>query len=222
MPGSMNIMPFSEGAIFIRFEHTSIPDANKEVMKLYRHLKEHPFPGYIESVPAYDSITIIYNPREAQKKNDSPFDGVINEIINTSSLIENSRSAVKTHEIPVYYGGQEGPDLVLVAEENGISPEELIRLHTGTEYDVFMIGFAGGFPYMGFTDEKLFTSRKSKPEKSVPAGSVALAGNQTGIYPFETPGAWKIIGRTSYLVFDPKAENPAIIKPGDKIKFVKA
>jgi inhibitor of KinA len=85
-----------------------------------------------------------------------------------------------------------------------------------------MVGFSGGFPYLGFTHEKLYTERKQVPERSVPAGSVALAGNQTGIYPFESPGAWKIIGHTEFTVFDPKAKDPAIIKPGDKIRFVKA
>jgi len=189
-------------------------------MQLHRRLSAQPFTGFVESVPAYDSMALLYDITKIQLNAVSFKHQIQSEIEKYLSDIKDEAIKGTTHLIPVKYGGQFGPDLEAVAMENGISTEELIRLHTEKTYPVFMLGFAGGFPYLGFTHEKLFTNRKKIPMQHVPAGSVGLAGNQTGIYPFESPGAWKIIGHTSYCIFDVHKNDPAIIQPGDKVKFV--
>lgn len=213
MSASIHTFQMSEKCLLIRFNEINTREAHHKVIKIYQRLKAKPFHGFTEAVPAYDSIAILFDPEKS-----IDIENEINELI--SSDQEHPLQPGKLHEIKVKYGGLEGPDLNSVAKENSISPEELIRLHTEREYDVYLVGFTGGFPYLGFTHEKLTTARKEKPDPRVPAGSVALAGNQTGIYPYEGPGAWKIIGRTEMCIFDLDQKEPGIIKPGDKIKFV--
>ncbi len=121
--------------------------------------------------------------------------------------------------IPVCYGGDFGPDLEYVAHHNNISPQEVIEIHSGNEYSVYMIGFSPGFPYLGGMSEKISAPRRSSPRLIIPAGSVGIAGKQTGIYPIETPGGWQIIGRTPIKLFRPDEESPSLLQAGDKIKF---
>src|SRR5699024_4926794 len=123
-------------------------------------------------------------------------------------------------EIPVLYGGDYGPDLDLVAHRNQLSTEEVIRIHSERDYLVYMIGFAPGFPYVGGMDERIEAPRKENPRQSIPAGSVGIAGKQTGIYPFESPGGWQIIGRTPAQLFLPESNPPTLIQPGDRLRFV--
>jgi inhibitor of KinA len=125
----------------------------------------------------------------------------------------------KTIEVPVRYGGEEGPDLEWVARYHGITPEEVIRLHTGTVYLVYMIGFSPGFPYMGELPDGLVTPRRETPRVKVVQGSVAIAQNQTGIYPVSSPGGWQILGRTSLRLFDALQWPPTPLQMGDFVKF---
>jgi inhibitor of KinA len=122
-------------------------------------------------------------------------------------------------EIPVCYGGELGPDLVLVAQHAGVSEEEVISLHTGRDYRVFLVGFVPGFAYMGPVDPKLALPRRTNPRTRVPAGSVAIAAGQTGIYPVEIPGGWHIIGRTPVRPFDESRSEPSLFHPGDRVTF---
>jgi inhibitor of KinA len=209
-----------EQALLLRFKDVVPEEAHAKIITLHQLLSAKPFAGFVETIPAYDSIAILYDIRKIELNCDSFSDQIRAEIETYLSASQEIPTKGITHVIPVKYGGTQGPDLESVAKENNISPEELIRLHTERTYPVYMLGFSGGFPYLGFTHEKLFTARKAVPMQKVPAGSVALAGNQTGIYPFEGPGAWKIIGHTSYPVFDIHEKDPAIIKQGDLIKFV--
>ncbi len=123
-------------------------------------------------------------------------------------------------EVPVEYGGTAGPDLEEVARHTGLSPEEVIRLHSAAEYTVYFLGFLPGFPYLGGLDGRLSTPRRSEPRLTVPAGSVAIGGEQTGIYPSASPGGWQLIGRTSLALFDPEREPPSLLLPGDTVRFV--
>jgi inhibitor of KinA len=123
-------------------------------------------------------------------------------------------------EIPVCYGGEFGPDLEEVAEHNGITPEEVIDIHSNGEYIVYMIGFAPGFPYIGGMSEKIAAPRRKNPRLKIPAGSVGIAGKQTGVYPIETPGGWQLIGRTPRKLFLPDGHTPSLLQAGDQIKFV--
>lgn len=215
LEASVSLFPFSERCLLLRFGDLPVEDAHREVIGFYRKLLERPFEGFEEAVPAYDSVAILYDPER------------VPDIEATVRLLLAEVKAMapppgRLHEIPVHYGGADGPDLPAVARENGLSEEELVRLHAGREYTVCLIGFTGGFPYLGFTDARIYTTRKDSPNPRVPAGSVALAGNQTGIYPQEGPGAWKIIGRTDQRIFDPDAPEPALFQPGDRIRFVEA
>lgn len=120
-------------------------------------------------------------------------------------------------EIPVRY---DGPDLVDVAAHCGLTPEEVVRRHAAAEYVVYFIGFQPGFAYLGGLDESLHTPRRAEPRTAVPAGSVGIGGAQTGIYPLVTPGGWQLIGRTTLPLFDPQAEPPTLLAPGDRLRFV--
>ena len=120
-------------------------------------------------------------------------------------------------EIPVRY---DGPDLADVARHCGLSPAEVVRRHTQPEYVVYFIGFQPGFAYMGGLDEALHTPRRAEPRVAVPAGSVGIGGAQTGIYPLVTPGGWQLIGRTALPLFDPQAEPPTLLAPGDRVRFI--
>ena len=125
-------------------------------------------------------------------------------------------------EIPVRYGGADGPDLAEVAERTRRSEADVVALHAGPEYRVFLVGFVPGFPYLGVVPEELALPRRATPRLQVPAGSVAIAGRQTGIYPSPTPGGWHLIGRTDVPIWDARREPPALLAPGDRVRFVPA
>ncbi|WP_354401849.1 5-oxoprolinase subunit PxpB [Variovorax sp. OAS795] len=123
-------------------------------------------------------------------------------------------------EIPVTYGGEHGPDLADVAAHTGLSPAEVVRRHSAAEYVVYLLGFLPGFAFMGGLPPELATPRRSEPRTAVPARSVGIGGEQTGIYPLVSPGGWQLIGRTALELFDPKAEPPTLLRPGDRVRFV--
>lgn len=123
-------------------------------------------------------------------------------------------------ELPVYYGGDVGPDLSFVAKYNDLKEEEVIRIHTENSYLIYMMGFSPGFPYLGGMSEKIATPRLKEPRFKTPAGSVGIAGSQTGVYSMETPGGWQIIGRTPVKLYDPSRETPILLKAGNYIRFV--
>jgi len=188
-------------------------------------LEAHPFEGLIETVPAYNSVTVYYNPVEVyfstnNKVKETPY-MIVKKII--LDLLNKSFSATTKRErivkIPVVYGGKMGPDLEYVAHYHGLTIDEVIHIHSNTQYLVYMLGFAPGFPFMGGMDKQIATPRKDTPRLSIPPGSVGIAGSQTGIYPLETPGGWQIIGRTPLRLFLPEQSPPTLIQPGDRIQF---
>jgi inhibitor of KinA len=122
-------------------------------------------------------------------------------------------------KVPVHYGGEHGPDLEFVARQAGLSPAEVVRIHTGAEYPVYFIGFTPGFPYLGGLDPRLFCPRLETPRARVPAGSVGIAGQQTGIYSVDSPGGWRLIGWTPLKLFDPLPDPPSLLAPGDVVRF---
>ena len=126
------------------------------------------------------------------------------------------------HELPVRYGGDDGPDLAPVAAELGLRPSDVVELHAGTTYEVLFLGFAPGFAYLGEVHARLVVPRLATPRVRVPAGSVAIAGAMTAVYPQASPGGWRILGRTDTRMFDPGAAPPARLRPGDHVRFVPA
>lgn len=178
-------------------------------------LEKDPPAHMVESVPGYRTVAIHYDPLsisyEAFK------DLVVEKVSGVSGA---SAPPARTIEIPVCYGGDFGPDLTAVAQHNDIEEKAVVSLHTKQEYRVRMIGFAPGFAYLDGMSERLATPRLEQPRRSVPAGSVGIAGGQTGVYPLDTPGGWRLIGRTPLRLFDPALEEPSLLRTGDVVRFV--
>jgi KipI family sensor histidine kinase inhibitor len=152
----------------------------------------------------------------------TPFDGIaarLGAVAGQSSSIGTADDAAPLIEIPVCYGGDCGPDLAEVAAHVGLHCDEVIARHSAAEYRVAMLGFAPGFPYLFGLDASLHLPRRASPRTRVPAGSVAIGGAQTGIYPRELPGGWQIIGRTPLTLFDPARDPPALLAPGQRVRF---
>jgi KipI family sensor histidine kinase inhibitor len=191
------------------------PLVNRKVRDLFMTLQRHPIKGVLEMVPAYRSLMIVFDPLTVSL-------GAIKEQIQAmhASADPSDLPQPRTIEVPVLYGGEEGPDLEWVARYHGVTPEEVIRLHTGTVYQVYMIGFSPGFPYMGELPEGLDTPRHATPRVKVPQGSVAIAQKQTGIYPVSSPGGWQILGRTPLRLFDPRRWPPTPLQMGDRVRFI--
>ncbi|WP_304237453.1 5-oxoprolinase subunit PxpB [Jiulongibacter sediminis] len=212
------IHPLSENAITLYFEQKISPDINDLVIASCLWIEENSFPGFIEVVPAYASLTIFYDLIELINQGyKSPFLFVKSKMqeIPFESLKAGNKPK-NLIEIPVEYSGE---DLQIVGKHSRLSEKEIIKLHTEPEYRVYMMGFLPGFAYMGGLNQKLATPRKKKPRLKVPAGSVGIAGAQTGIYPLESPGGWQLIGLTDKKLFDPSDRKLSLLSTGDYVKF---
>ncbi|MCK5724820.1 MAG: 5-oxoprolinase subunit PxpB [Gammaproteobacteria bacterium] len=191
------------------------PLVNKKVRELFLCLKNNRVEGVVETMPGYRSLLIVYDPLKITL---SALKERLNKLHTTIDRSEIPKP--RTLEIPVVYGGECGPDLNWVAEYHKLSPEEVVRFHTGTTYQVYMIGFTPGFAYMGQLPEAIATPRRETPRTAVPRGSVGIAQSQTGVYPVESPGGWQIIGRTPLRLFDPEKWPPTPLEMGDLVKFL--
>jgi inhibitor of KinA len=213
--------PLSDSAITIDFGNVIDEKINDFVMKLFKSCLQNPFEGMIEAMPAYASLTIFYDVFEVRKINSdfrTAYDFVekyLESIIQTTG--NHFITAFNLVKIPVIYDGE---DLAFVAEYNHLSIEEVIKIHTSPIYRVFMMGFLPGFAYLGGLEAGIATPRKATPRTKVPAGSVGIAGNQTGIYPSESPGGWQLIGRTECQLYTPNLPDITLLKAGDLVKFV--
>jgi len=190
------------------------PSINEKVRELFLRLDRRPLEGVVELVPSYRSLMVVYDPLR------TGFDRLRDEILGLQqgadpSLVPQPR----TLSVPVVYGGEYGPDLEWVAGFHKISPEQVITLHTGTTYRVYMIGFTPGYPYLGELPEGLATPRRETPRTVVPQGSVAIAQRQTGIYPVQSPGGWHILGWTPIRLFDASQWPPTPLEMGDRVRF---
>ncbi|MFY0545402.1 5-oxoprolinase subunit PxpB [Brevibacillus sp. H7] len=226
----LQLLPLGDQAVLVQFGTAIQTETHERVKQLSAYLEKHPLPGMVEYIPAYTTVAVFYDAvqvYEQQKWNTTAgeilpaFEWVcrrIREIV--SHLGSSVASEGRIVEIPVCYGKEMGPDLGDVARHHGISEEEVISIHAGGEYLVYMIGFAPGFPYIGGMSPKIATPRRTSPRLKIPAGSVGIAGQQTGIYPMETPGGWQIIGRTPLKLFLPQQDPPSLLRAGDQVRFV--
>lgn len=222
----VTIKPLGDSALMVQLGDGIDPLIHKKVKNLSALLYEYPFEGFIESVPAYNNVTVHYNPYTvylsqigaegitAFQKVSAFINDLVQRIGGTQSVEE------RTIVIPVCYGGEFGPDLEYVAAYHALSTDEVVQIHTENDYLVYMLGFAPGFPFMGGMNEAIATPRKETPRLSIAPGSVGIAGKQTGVYPLETPGGWQIIGRTPKKLFLPGHTPPTLLQSGDKIRFV--
>jgi len=205
-----------DSGLFVEFGDNIDPEINARVRGLAAAVEEAGINGVLEVVPAYASLAVYYDPlRIGPQELEERLRG-LKEALEVKEPLSS-----RLLEVPTVYGGEYGPDLGCVARFHGLSEEEVIAIHTGAEYHTYMLGFTPGFPYLGGMSERIATPRLESPRIKVPAGSVAIGGNQTGIYPTESPGGWRIIGRTYLRLFDPQKDPPALILPGDKVRFVR-
>jgi len=190
------------------------PAVNRRVKRLHRIIAREKLHGVVETVPAYASLLVVFDPLQAAPE------ALKRQIAGLCDFEENGPAEARAVvEIPVVYGGAAGPDLDTVAAYHGLSVEDVIGLHSSTVYRVYMIGFTPGFPYMGELPEALDTPRRDTPRTHIPKGSVAIAQRQTGIYPAVSPGGWQIIGCTPLTLFDSRKESPSFLTMGDAVRF---
>jgi inhibitor of KinA len=190
-------------------------DSHEQVRKLLRLLESAPIAGVRNLHPAYCSILIKF---DAMLLRHEELEETLRSYI--ERMKEVALPEARLVEIPICYGGEFGPDLKDVAELHGMTPESVIELHATATYRVYFLGFAPGFAYLGELPDALVTPRLATPRRSVPAGSVGIAGNQTGVYPIATPGGWRLLGRTPVAMFRPDRAEMSLLAIGDRVRFV--
>jgi inhibitor of KinA len=190
------------------------PEINLKVRAMAAAMAREAPIGVFEFIPTYRSIIIVYDPSQTDAAKLKEALLVLEERLPNTEI-----PPPETVEIPVCYGGNLGPDIGFVAKTHNLSVDDVIRIHSEPEYQIYMIGFTPGFPFLGGLPEVLHTPRLETPRKLVPAGSVAIANAQTGIYSIDSPGGWQLIGRTPIKLFDPGKASPFLLKAGDRLKF---
>ena len=211
--------PLSDDALLLRLGDSIDATLNAQAHAIALRLREQAPSWLRDLVPAYASLAVFFDPQHID--NADPHAHVaaaVKALLGTQASI--TTGDAEPVEIPVCYGGESGPDLMEAARLCGIGPDELIARHTAAIYTVAMIGFAPGFPYLLGLDESLALPRLDTPRTRVPAGSVAIGGAQTGIYPRTSPGGWRLLGRTPRVLFDAAREPPSLLSPGDRVRFV--
>lgn len=208
------IEPLGDAALLIRLGDKIDEETHRKVAAVAARLSEKPFPGMIEYVPAFTTVAVHYDPARATFAQASAFVSALVKGVSLSALPE-----FDPVEIPVCYGRDLGPDLDFVADHAKLTADEVVRIHTGGDYRVYMIGFTPGFPFLGGLPEQIATPRRSSPRIAVPAGSVAIGGKQTGVYPVESPGGWHIIGRTRLSLFRPDLNPPTLLRMSQRVRF---
>lgn len=219
----MRIFPLSENAVTVEFGKVISLELNERAMELSRRLEQDRFQGYIESVPAYASTTVFYNVSEVRREFPefpTAFDAVTDILKKTADKTETIETVdAMMIEVPARFDAESGPDLLSAASLCSMSVNDFLEIFTSSVYRVFMLGFLPGFAYMGEVDERIALPRLNTPRTNVPAGSIGIAGRQTGIYPFASPGGWQLIGRTDVPIFDIESDPPCYFEPGDLVRF---
>jgi KipI family sensor histidine kinase inhibitor len=212
---STRYLPFGDSALLVEFGNMINLEINRKVIVLNGAIMKAEIQGVEELVPTYRSLLVRYDPLR------TTYEQLVFRIKDIEITLDrvHVKIAGKKITIPIVYGGGYGPDLGYVAQCHGLSEDRVAKLHSEREYTVYMIGFVAGFPYLGEVSDEIATPRLETPRLKVPAGSVGIAEKQTGIYPCEAPGGWRIIGRTPIKLFNPLREPPTLLKPGDKVKF---
>ncbi len=200
-----------DGAVLLTFGHEIEPRVNRLVHQVGAAVRAAAIPGVWGIVPAYTTLLVEYDPLAMRG------DQLLSRLegLPVDDISQNPKSFV----LPVLYGGEAGPDLTVVADALGLTPEEVIRQHTASPYLIYCLGFSPGFPLCGILPSSLRLARRSSPRTVVPAGSVAIAGSQTGVYPTETPGGWHLLGKTPARLFDLQRNPPIFYQPGDFLWF---
>ena len=215
MSAKPKIVPLGDSALLVQFGDEIDITINQRVHALAALIDASSLDGIVGAVPAYATLLIHYDPLILTYSQINKW---------TRAKLDQAQDATSRNprriEVPVRYGGEYGIDLEYVAELHHLFVDDVIRIHSEKTYTIYMMGFTPGFPYMGRLDDAIVTPRLETPRTRVEAGTVAIAGSQTGIYPIESPGGWRLIGHTSLKPFDPKSESPFLFAPGEKVRFV--
>ena len=210
------ISPVGDRAISIDFGQVIDPTINRHIRQTIERIKELQLEGIIELVPTYCALLVEY---DAMLYSYSEICNIIEPTLE-EGMTNTTNELVTVVEVPTVYGGDFGPDLSFVASHNHLSEDEVISIHSGTDYLVYMLGFIPGFTYLGGMDPRIATPRLSSPRTLIPAGSVGIAGEQTGTYPSDSPGGWQIIGRTPVTMYDMSKAQAALLNAGDYVRYV--
>lgn len=211
--------PVGERMLLLRLGAAIDPALNARVHALAGSLQAAGLTGITDLVPAYASLAVHYDPLAWDEGDGPPWRRLERALRAVQARAAEVAPTPRRIELPVRYGGDEGPDLETVARHAGIAPDEVVLRHAAATYRVAMLGFAPGFPYLLGLDPVLELPRRAEPRLRVPAGSVAIGGAQTGVYPRELPGGWHLVGRTPLVLFDPGRDPPCLLAPGDEVRF---
>ncbi len=205
----------SDHGLLVRFGREASPENHRRVLGVLGSLRRASIPGLRDLHPAYASVLVTFDPLTSEPER---FEEAVRRAVGSATL--EPAGSGRLVEVPTCYEPEFAPDLGDVARIHALATEEVVRLHASAEYVVHFLGFVAGFPYLGGLPESLATPRLAVPRKRVPSGSVAIAGSQAGIYPLPTPGGWRILGRTPLALFRWDREPPALLAPGDRVRFV--
>ena len=213
--------PLGDRGVMITLGEAIDEATHRRVRAVSAALDAHAPAAIIDQVPAFASVAVHYDPERVEgDPAQSPYRRIVDSLLHVLSKVSDDElPAPPTVEIPVCYGGDLGPDLADVARQHALEPSEVIRLHTSGDYLVYMVGFMPGFAYLGGLPEQLETPRRPSPRTAVPAGTVGIGGQQTGVYPLVSPGGWNLIGKTPLRIFDVGREPPALLATGDRVRF---
>jgi KipI family sensor histidine kinase inhibitor len=217
------LQPMGDRCLIVQFESRVDPEINARVRDLAECLLAHPIEGVVDVAPAFTTVAVHYRPEAVRNgpSSELPYQRLCRSI---ESIVANgvtrTHAVARVVEVPVCYGGEFGPDLDDVAVQCKLTPQQVIELHAASPHQVYMLGFAPGFPYLGGLDPRLEMPRRATPRTKVPAGSVAIAREQSAIYSIETPGGWNVLGRTPLRLFTAEADPPCLLQPGDNVHFV--
>ncbi|KFE66816.1 Allophanate hydrolase 2 subunit 1 [Hyalangium minutum] len=209
-----HLQPMGDSAFILRFGDAISLEIHERVVATLRVLDSWRERWVVDLVPGYASVMVHYDALQVDPERVRRW---------LEDALPRARPEATPHriiEVPVWYHPSVAPDLEPLAQEKGLTVEELVRLHTAPEYIVYMLGFRPGFPFLGGLNPRLFSPRLATPRPTIPAGSVGIGGQQTGIYPLKSPGGWRLIGRTPWKLFDPGVDPPVTLGVGDHLRFV--
>ena len=210
---TVQFLSAGDTAMVVQFGQVIDRVLSDQVLALSRRIRALSIPGVVDLVPTFRSLLINYDPTQVRG---ADLQATLEGLLESG---DTEAQAVRQWSVPVCYDGEYAPDLQEVAQTAGLSADEVVQLHTDTQFHVYMIGFVPGYPYMGDLPKSLVLPRRSNPRTRVPPGSVAIASTMTAVYPIESPGGWHLIGATPIRLFDTRLEAPALFKPGDKGRF---